>query len=441
MKIISLQAENVKRLRLVSITPNGNLVQITGANGSGKSSLLDAAFWALAGKSEFDPRPVRDGAEEATIRLDLGDIIVRRKITAGGTTSLIVENPDGARYPSPQTVLDHLRAKFMDPVRFTRLSAREQGEVLRGLVKLEEDVDALDRTAAEAFERRTAVNRDTKALAERVVAAREKVPPTVAQRIDVDALYRALEEAGEHNAAIARERQRVVEVERQISAWRDAAVAMRKRADELRAQAAQAERDAEEYDQRVADLALDAQPTEMPAEIDVAELTAQLRDAQATNARADEVERAAQNLAALEQAKKESEAQAAELTKRIDEAKARKAAAIAAAKMPVEGLSFGPEGVIYNGFPLSQCSSAEQLRIATAIAMAASTKLRVLWIQDGSLLDENSLQLIAEMAVLEDYQVWVERVDTSGKVGIVMEDGAVVAIDGEPVAPAAEASA
>ena len=30
-------------------------------------------------------------------------------------------------------------------------------------------------------------------------------------------------------------------------------------------------------------------------------------------------------------------------------------------------------------------------------------------------------------------QVWIERVDTSGKVGIVIEDGTVVAVDGQPV--------
>ena len=35
MKIISLQSENVKRLKAVRITPKGNMVQITGRNGQG----------------------------------------------------------------------------------------------------------------------------------------------------------------------------------------------------------------------------------------------------------------------------------------------------------------------------------------------------------------------------------------------------------------------
>ncbi len=59
--------------------------------------------------------------------------------------------------------------------------------------------------------------------------------------------------------------------------------------------------------------------------------------------------------------------------------------------------------------------------------MATNPKLRVLRIRDGSLLDENGLKLLAEMADANDYQVWIERVETSGKIGVVMVDGHVAA--------------
>jgi hypothetical protein len=91
--------------------------------------------------------------------------------------------------------------------------------------------------------------------------------------------------------------------------------------------------------------------------------------------------------------------------------------------MPVDGLSFGTDEVLYNGLPLAQASSAEQLRVSVAIAMAANPKLRVLRIKDGSLLDEYSLQTLADTAEMNDFQIWIERVDTSGSVGVVMEDG------------------
>ena len=38
MKIINLKASNVKKLIAVDITPNGDVVKITGKNGAGKTS-------------------------------------------------------------------------------------------------------------------------------------------------------------------------------------------------------------------------------------------------------------------------------------------------------------------------------------------------------------------------------------------------------------------
>ena len=70
-------------------------------------------------------------------------------------------------------------------------------------------------------------------------------------------------------------------------------------------------------------------------------------------------------------------------------------------------------------------AAAEQLRVSVALAMAANPTLRVLRILDGSLLDSDSLEIIATLAAENDYQVWIEIVDESGAVGFVIEDGAV----------------
>jgi hypothetical protein len=37
------------------------------------------------------------------------------------------------------------------------------------------------------------------------------------------------------------------------------------------------------------------------------------------------------------------------------------------------------------------------------------------------------MELLSAMADAADYQIWIERVDVSGKVGVVMEDGSVKA--------------
>ena len=78
MKIVSLTAENVKKLVAVQIRPDGNLVQICGKNGQGKTSVLDSIWWALTGTSHIQAAPIRAGANQARIRLDLGDLVVTR---------------------------------------------------------------------------------------------------------------------------------------------------------------------------------------------------------------------------------------------------------------------------------------------------------------------------------------------------------------------------
>jgi hypothetical protein len=78
-----------------------------------------------------------------------------------------------------------------------------------------------------------------------------------------------------------------------------------------------------------------------------------------------------------------------------------------------------------NGHPFVQASDAEQLRASIAIAISMNPQIRVIRVRDGSLLDEDSIKLVAELAEANDCQVWLERVDSSGKIGFVLEDGHV----------------
>jgi len=85
LRIVRLEAENVKRLTAVELEPKETgLVVIGGRNGQGKSSLLDSISLALGGKRGQPPKPVRDGEDRAVVNVDLGEVIVTRTITAAG---------------------------------------------------------------------------------------------------------------------------------------------------------------------------------------------------------------------------------------------------------------------------------------------------------------------------------------------------------------------
>lgn len=425
LKIVSLQAENVKRLVAIRIDPKGNMVQITGRNRSGKSSTLDSIWWALAGAGNVQSAPIRQGQNKAIIKLDLGEVVVTRTFSRqeDGTarTTVMVESAEGARFPTPQRMLDSLLGSLtFDPLAFARMKPAEQFDALKAFVPgIDfEEIAGLDRAD---FAKRADVNRRAKEL--RAQAGAIQIPETVpAEKVDESALTDELAAVGEHNAQIELRASR-------RQATREAAERARAEAQDLREKAANARRLAAEYDQEAERKDSTAAEKEnalamadpLPLHKDPSEVRARLDAARRTNALVDQAARRTKLIVDADAAEAESKA----LTTKMETREADKREKIAAAKMPVEGLGFGEAAITLNGLPFDQASDAEQLRVSCAIAMSANPKLRVIRVRDGSLLDEDAMALLAKMADDHDMQVWIEAVDSSGRVGIVLEDGRV----------------
>jgi hypothetical protein len=99
---------------------------------------------------------------------------------------------------------------------------------------------------------------------------------------------------------------------------------------------------------------------------------------------------------------------------------------IAAAKLPVAELTITPEGlVMLAGFPFSQASDAQQLRASIELAMALNPRLRVIRVRDGSLLDDDGMALVRDMAERHGYQVWIERVGSDAATGFELVEGRI----------------
>lgn len=432
MKIVQLQAENFKRLVAVEITPEGNIVEVTGKNGSGKSSVLDAIYVALVGRSAAPPKPIRTGEEQALIRLDLGDLTVTRKFSTkeGGTytDSLKVENAEGLRYGKPQEVLDALLGEIgFDPFEFVQMRAGDQADTLLRMVPLPVDLDELAEQDQSDYQNRRDINRDHAALKAQLEAIpKEEVPDEVPDR---QALTEKLSSAAETNSKIERERmireQERGDIERIRAAAEDGelrAAVLRKEAEELEEMAKERRKAADEQAKQ-----LDAREP-LPDPVDTEALRTQLEEADRI---AGSVARQKRRGELAEQVTKLAE-QSQALTDAMAAREKERQEALAKAEMPIEGLGFaidekGKPMVTFGGVPFEQASTAEQLRASTAIAMAANPSLRVLRVKDGSLLDEDSMKLLAEMAKAEDFQLWIERVGTDGGVGIVMENGEIKA--------------
>lgn len=428
--IVELTAENIKKVKAVRIRPDGAMVQITGANGNGKTSVLDSIFLALDQKVVDASMPIRNGAQSAKIKLDMGEIIVERRITPKGTTLEITAAETGVLIKPPQTFLSALLGSLsFDPTAFERMDAKAQYEALRKVVKLEVDLELLSAQNEADFARRTDVNRDVKTLEARLAAMPIPAPDLPAEPIDQSELLDEMQAATDHNQMVQTRIKERDDLLLRAGLYQAQAAKLREHAALLREQVAAQEREADENDAQAKVLAERHTKASVPDPIDTAELRRRYDNAGEANQRIG----AAKARRVLQGELQAAQKRAAALTDAMASRETAKREAIAKAELPVPGLGFGEGIVTLNGIPFKQASTAERLRVSVALAMSSKSPIRILRIEHGNDLDENSLALIAKMAAEKGWQVWLERVEQSGKVGVTIVDGEVSAVNGVPV--------
>jgi hypothetical protein len=400
MKITNVYMENFKKITFAEFIPDGNMVVLSGANGQGKTCLLNGIWAAIGGRaaSSAIDTPVKNGADEAIVRVTLDDLIVTRKWKNDKTT-LTVESADGAKYGSPQSVLDSFVGRLtFDPLAFTTMPPKEQVKTLLGLVTLPFDPEQLAADRKTAFDERTAFTRARK----EVDAQLDGLPPVPAGTPDEFVSASDLLAQIEQATALATK----------IDAANADVTTAKLKVERLTEELENAHTEA----RRAIEHAASAPPVP-----DVEALKAQLAttDTINTNVRA---KQAAAELTAKRDRLAASEAERTETITALDKTKTD---GLAAANFPIKGLAFDDDGVTFNDVPFSSASSGERLRVSTIMGMAMNPKLRIMYLRDASLLDSKNLATLEATAKLNDFQLWIERVDESGTVGIVLEDGLV----------------
>lgn len=436
MHIIGLQAENFKRLQAVSIQLNGEHLVVGGDNEQGKSSVLDAVWVALGGSDAMKnlkiTKPIRKGAEKASITLDLGDLIVTRNWTADDRMYLKVSTKDGAEYKSPQGMLDALMGKLFDPFEFSRMKDAEQKEILLKLVNIGLDLEKWAAIRKGVYDERTEVNRTVKQLEGQLAGIPlqpEETPDEERSSADVLAEMRKAQQVNQDNEAKRQElREFAAQYQRELNGLQtlqDRHDAIEKEIKRLQDEAASvlssAQTVAETIERMKEQGAKMKAGVEALKDMDLTVYDKELAELEAVNKSV----RLKQERNSVKHKYEDAKADSDMLTVKLGQLDQQKEDAIKAAAFPIEGLGFDDNGVTFNGIPFGQCSSEERIRVGMAIAMAASPKLKVIRIADGSLLDAKNFTLIQEMAAGEGYQLLVEKVGDPGECGIIIEDGAV----------------
>lgn len=418
MKIIELEAINIKKLRRVRITPEGNVTIIGGDEGQGKSTVLDCAVMALAGAKHIPSVPIRTGETEGRIKLTLGEkgekqLTVEKTFDSAKGMSLVVRGPDGKKVPGgPQEILNGLYSMVaFKPLQFASDDPDKQAETLRKLAGV--DTAPIDAEIKAIYDKRTEVGRDGKTAAGQLAGIAAPADGTPDEEVSIKDLLAEKDAAERANASadkVARDHADAVvklegifaEIERLEDVIKDLREKARSTTDLVR-----------ELD--------DAMDAAKEKRVDVAPIRERLANVETINravrAKKDHAKKSAE-VAALRE-------QFADMTKQIADLETKKEQMLSSAKWPIEGLGFGARGITYKGLPFDQASRGERYRVSIAIGMALNPQLRVLLLEDASVLDKHAMQAIREMAEAKDYDVWIERVGDGDAGALIMVDGEI----------------
>lgn len=421
-RIKNLYVSNIKRIRCVDITPNADVVVLEGKNAQGKSSILDAIEYALCGKSSIPTKPVRDGADTAEIRIDIGDFVVTRTWSKTGNSYLKVESKQGAEpVQSPQAWLDSIIGKLsFDPYGFVQMNPTERLAELKAVTGL--DFSKEEKEYNDAYAERTLINRDI-ASVDAEAKAYINLPELKEQR-SIEIVQAEIDKAeahNEHESTITKQRQEAWdEVTRTEKRKKDAEVEMEELKLKLKnLKAVYDEVYIPEHD--AATKAFKSLPEALPYR-DVSALRNELKDIAATSGVIAKHERKKELVNKISELKKKLQS----IEKTMEKQKEIKAEKLKNADYPVDGLSLERDDVYFKGQPFAQLSDAQKISISMAIAVKQNPGLKFVKIQNGSLLDRESMAKIEAFAKENDFQVWIERVADEPSAGAVyIEDGEI----------------
>lgn len=143
-KIVKVKISNFMGIESLEFTPDGKLTEITGKNGQGKTSILEA-IKSLTGAS--DATLVRKGAEkgEVVLVLDNGMDLIN-KVTPTGSTKSVVQ--DGKKLAKPTDIIRALTdLTSVNPIEFLTARKQDRVKVLLESMPIELDLEKLSKAA------------------------------------------------------------------------------------------------------------------------------------------------------------------------------------------------------------------------------------------------------------------------------------------------------
>lgn len=421
MKISHLTIRNILGISDLELSPGG-FTEISGQNGTGKTSVLEAIKSTLNGG--HDATLLRKGADKGEVVLVLDDgTELSKTVTATGSTTAV--RRDGKKQARPGEVIKALTdALSVNPVDFLLAPKKERVRVLLEAMPLEADVKHLaeltglevkpapglhalhviQQVHSQVYDARTGTNRAVKEKAATINQLEAAVPPMPS---GVEGSEAELE--AQVNAAIAAQNTTLARIDAKLTGLR---ADTHQKIEAIRAQA-QADIDAAKAS--LAEQEARATAARDKANTACAEAVVPLRqqlavirnDREAAGRRKqtlDTIETMRTELATLQ-------AEAASQTSALDAIEEYKAQLLAA--LPIPGLEVIDGEVYRDGVPFDRLNTAQQVSIAVEVAKLRAADLGVICVDRIECLDTATLEEFRASALESGLQLFVTRVSDS----------------------------
>ena len=407
VKITQFEAENVKRIKALTLTPAENgLTVIGGRNNQGKTSSLDAIVWALCGERYRPSQAVREGSViPPRMRMELSNGVVVER--SGKNSDLKVTDTRGRR--AGQTLLNSFVEELaLNMPKFMQSTSKQNADTLLRHIGLEDQVLTLEREEKELYDRRRAVGQ----LYEQKAKYAEELPSwpdAPSEPVSALELIHRQQDILARNGENQRKRDRAKKLDEQCAIAKEQVEDLEMRLREakekylaLRADCETAQRDA-----------LDLQDES------TVELEQSLRDVEAVNAKV----RTNQDKARAAAEAKQYSDQYAALTESLEEVRQRKLDLLTGADLPLPGLSVEDGELTYQGRPWDCMSGSDQLKVSTAIVRALKPDCGFVLLDKLEQMDLETLREFSAWMEAEGLQGIATRVSTGEECSIIIEDG------------------
>jgi DNA repair exonuclease SbcCD ATPase subunit len=440
LRLKNLLIENFKNIEKFSFDFNGGSYFITGKNGAGKSAILQAITSPL--DSVFRPtQAIKQGETHGSIEMEIEGVVdglpKGYKIAlyfnpAKKEGRLVVKNQDGEDVKSPASALKSILGSIaIDPLEFSRLPTASTDAKKKTKISVLKQLTGLDFTELDM--KKYKLTQDKTILNASIKAKENDLTTHTMSQEDLMKYEKPIDEApikeefnalGEKIAAWSDANSRVAKHEENVEAI-DAAIAakggsienfeeqIRSLTERIRQEKLGIEQLGKDKIAAQEKLALgkawQAKNPSAPSSQDISRRMEEARDHNDKHKRVLELITKHGAIATDKAAKEKLDTQ-------LKEIEAEKKELLSKAKLPVAGLEFDSEAVTINGIPFEEndLNTAQQIEYGIQIAMAANPELKLIMIQDGSLLDNETTANIFKACTEKGYQLLIERVRPEG---------------------------